>query len=178
MSRIGKNPIPVASGINVTIDGGKIVVKGPKGELERVVHSKVSVKLEDNNIVVERGDDDRESRALHGLTRALVSNMVEGVSKGFTKVLQVKGTGYKFESKGQKIGFSLGFSHPCEMEIPKGISAEIKPDELTLTSCDKELLGDFAAKIKALRPVEPYKGKGVFYKGQVIKRKAGKAAGK
>jgi len=178
VSRIGNKPIPLESGVQVTLNDGNITVSGPKGELTRSLHQNISIKIENNVLYVERKNDEKENRALHGLFRALISNMVVGVSTGFTKILNVKGTGYKFELKGKSIGFSLGFSHPVEMEIPKGISAEAKPDELTLTSYDKEVLGDFAAKIKALRPVEPYKGKGIFYKGQVIRRKAGKAAGK
>lgn len=178
MSRIGNAPIHFGANVQVTVSDNKLTVKGPKGTLERELHPKISVNVENNVITVVRVDDERETRSLHGLFRALINNMVIGVSEGFTKVLQLKGTGYKFESKGTKIGFSLGFSHPVEMEIPKGISADVKPDQLTLVSFDKELLGNFAAVIKKLRPVEPYKGKGIFYQGQKILRKAGKAAGK
>jgi len=178
VSRIGKSPIPMGKNIQATITGNIISVKGPKGSLEREIHPNISARIEENTIYVERKDETKMSRALHGLFRALINNMVNGVDKGFTKVLKVKGTGYKFENKGNKIGFSLGFSHPIEMEIPKGISADVKQDEITLTSADKEILGNFAANIKRLRPVEPYKGKGIFYAGETIKRKAGKAAGK
>jgi len=178
VSRIGKLPIATSSNVQVKIDGSTINVKGPKGELSREIHPDISVKHVDNRIIVERKDDEKESRALHGLFRSLINNMVTGVTEGFTKVLEVKGTGYKFAMSGKKIGFSLGFSHPCEMEIPKGVSADVKPNELTLTSADNELLGNFAATIKKLRPVEPYKGKGIFFKGETIRRKAGKAAGK
>ncbi len=178
MSRIGKRPIPFDSKIEVSLKGDVLRVKGPKGTLERTVHPKISVRIENNTIIVERKNEEKESKSLHGLFRMLLSNMVVGVTTGFTKVLEVKGTGYKFEMKGNKIGFALGFSHPVELEIPKGITAEVKVNEITLTAADKQLLGDFAAKIKALRPVEPYKGKGVSYRGQVIRRKAGKAAGK
>ncbi len=178
MSRIGKRPIPFDSKVEVSLKGDVLRVKGPKGTLERTVHPKISVRIENNTIIVERKDEEKESKALHGLFRMLLSNMVVGVTTGFTKVLDVKGTGYKFELKGNKLAFALGFSHPVEMELPKGITAEVKPNELTLTAADKQQLGDFAAKVKALRPVEPYKGKGVSYRGQVIRRKAGKAAGK
>lgn len=180
MSRIGKMPITFESNVKVVQKDGVITVKGPNATLEKAVHPSISVEIEGATITVNRKDDSLESRALHGLFRMLINNMVVGVSTGFKKILEVKGTGYKFEMKGTKIGFSLGFSHPVEMDLPKGISAEINKtnNELTLSSADKELLGDFAAKIKKLRPVEPYKGKGIFYKGQVIRRKAGKAAGK
>lgn len=180
MSRIGKMPITLEKNVTVTLKDGIITVKGPKATLERSVHPNITVEIEEGVLNIKRNDDSNESRALHGLFRALISNMVTGVTTGFTKILEVKGTGYKFEMKGDKIGFSLGFSHPVEMKLPKGISAEINKtnNELTLTGPDKEILGDFAAKIKKLRPVEPYKGKGIYYKGQKIRRKAGKAAGK
>ncbi len=180
MSRIGKEPITFDSSVQVTLKDSVITVKGPKGQLERELHPSVGVVIEGNTLTVTCKDESRESRSLHGTFRALISNMVEGVSKGFVKVLQVTGTGYKFELKGNKIGFALGFSHPVEMEIPKEISAEVNKtnNELTLTSYDKEMLGNFAATVKRLRPVEPYKGKGIYYKGQTIRRKAGKAAGK
>ncbi|HPA56033.1 MAG TPA: 50S ribosomal protein L6 [bacterium] len=180
MSRVGKSPIALSKDVKASLKDGVLTVQGPKATLERVMHPAVIVEIDSEVINVKRIDESIETRSLHGLFRMLISNMVTGVTKGFTKVLEVKGTGYKFEMKGDKIGFSLGFSHPVEMKLPKGISAEINKtnNELTLTCADKELLGDFAAKIKKLRPVEPYKGKGIFYKGQVIRRKAGKAAGK
>lgn len=180
MSRIGKMPITLDKNVKVSINGSLIKVQGPKVTLERELHPFISVEIEENVLNILRKDDSNEARALHGLFRALISNMVTGVTTGFTSILEVKGTGYKFELRGDKIGFSLGFSHPVEMALPKGISAEINKtnNELTLRCADKELLGNFAANIKKLRPVEPYKGKGVFYKGQVIRRKAGKAAGK
>lgn len=178
MSRIGKKPIPFDSKVEVSLKEGVLRVKGPKGTLEQAIHPKVTIHVEKNIITVERADDEKATKALHGLFRALIHNMVTGVTTGFTRVLEVKGTGYKFEMKGNKLSFLLGFSHPVEFEIPKGITAEVKPGELTLTAADKQLLGDFSSKIKALRPVEPYKGKGISYRGQVIRRKAGKAAGK
>ncbi len=180
MSRIGKMPVKVGSNVKVSVKDGTVTVQGPKATLTKDIHPSITVKVEGDTVLLERKDDTKESRALHGLFRMLVHNMVVGVSEGFTKVLEVKGTGYKFELKGNKLGFSLGFSHPVEMDLPKGISAEVNKtnNELTLASADKESLGDFAAKIKKLRPVEPYKGKGIFYKGQYIRRKAGKAAGK
>jgi large subunit ribosomal protein L6 len=180
VSRIGKMPIALSKDVKVSISEGVIKVQGPKATLEKELHPSISIEINENVINILRKDESNESRALHGLFRALIGNMVTGVTKGFTKILEVKGTGYKFEMRGNKIGFSLGFSHPVEMDLPKGISAEINKtnNELTLTCADKELLGNFAANIKKLRPVEPYKGKGIFYKGQVIRRKAGKAAGK
>ena len=180
MSRIGKEPITFDSSVQVTLNGSVITVKGPKGQLVRELHPAVTVSVEGNVLTVARKDEERESRSLHGTFRALINNMVIGVSQGFVKVLEVKGTGYKFELKGQKIGFALGFSHPVEMDIPKEISAEVNKTntQLTLTSYDNEELGNFAAIIKRLRPVEPYKGKGISYKGEYIRRKAGTAAGK
>lgn len=180
MSRIGKEPITFDSSVQVTLNGSVITVKGPKGQLVRELHPAVTVSVEGNVLTVARKNEERESRSLHGTFRALINNMVIGVSQGFVKVLEVKGTGYKFDLKGQKIGFALGFSHPVEMDIPKEISAAVNKTntELTLTSYDNEELGNFAAIIKRLRPVEPYKGKGISYKGEIIRRKAGKAAGK
>ena len=180
MSRVGKEPIVFDSSVQVTLAGSIITVKGPKGQLERELHPAIEVAIDGNTLTVARKNEERESRALHGTFRALINNMIIGVSKGFIKILEVKGTGYKFDLKGRKIGFALGFSHPVEMEIPKEISAEVNKTntELTLTSYDNEELGNFAAIIKRLRPVEPYKGKGISYKGETIRRKAGKAAGK
>ncbi len=178
MSRIGKRPIPFSPKVEVSLKEGMLRVKGPKGVLERAIHPKLTVKVDNNLIIVERKDDEEETRALHGLYRMLISNMVTGVTEGFSKVLEVKGTGYKFEQKGNKIAFSLGFSHPVELDVPKGITAEVKQNEITLVSADKQLLGDFAAKIRSLRPVEPYKAKGISYRGEVVRRKAGKAAAK
>jgi large subunit ribosomal protein L6 len=180
LSRIGNSPIAVGDKVTVSLKDDIITVSGPKATLERKIHPKIDVEIGDKIINVKRQDETKESKSLHGLFRMLINNMVVGVDQGFTKILEVKGTGYKFELKGDKIGFSLGFSHPCEMELPKGVSAEINKTNnmLTLTCADKEVLGDFAAKIKKLRPVEPYKGKGIFYQGEVIRRKAGKAAGK
>lgn len=178
VSRIGKRPVPFGANVEVSLTGNVIRVKGPKGTLERTIPPSLEVRVEKNSIIVERKNDEKETRALHGLYRMLINNMVVGVTTGFTKVLEVKGTGYRFEQKGNKIGFALGFSHPVEMEIPKGITAEVKQNEITLTSADKQLLGDFAAKIRALRPVEPYKAKGISYRGEIIRRKAGKAAAK
>ena len=180
MSRIGKMPIQFGTNVKVSVKDNVVTVQGPKATLERAIHPAINVAVEGNEIHVTRKDETAESKALHGLSRVLIANMVHGVVNGFSKTLEVKGTGYKFELKGDKLGFSLGFSHPVEMVLPKGISAEVNKtnNEVTLTSADKELLGDFAAKIKKLRPVEPYKGKGIFYKDQFIRRKAGKAAGK
>lgn len=182
-SRIGKAPIAIDSKVKVSVKDNVVTVQGPKATLERAIHPAITVEVKDGAIHVlpkDLTDESAETRALHGLSRVLIANMVHGVVDGFSKTLEVKGTGYKFELKGNILGLSLGFSHPVEMALPKGISAEVNKtnNEVTLTSADKELLGDFTAKIKALRPVEPYKGKGIFYKGQFIRRKAGKAAGK
>jgi len=178
VSRIGKRPIPFGPKVEVSLTGNVVRVKGPRGTLEQTIPPSLNVRVEKNVIIVERKDDEKKTRALHGLYRMLINNMVIGVTDGFTKILEVKGTGYKFEQKGNKISFALGFSHPVEMEIPKGITAEVKQNEITLTSADKQLLGDFAAKIRVLRPVEPYKAKGISYRGEIVRRKAGKAAAK
>ncbi len=181
MSRIGKLPIEVPSGVNVTIQGATISVKGPKGTLSREIHPLATVKQEGNTLIVTRKDDTKASKAIHGLTRALVNNMVVGVSEGFRKELLVIGVGYKVEEKGGKLILHLGYSHPIDFPLPKGITAKVerqKEIKITLEGYDKELLGLTAARIRALRPPEPYKGKGVLYGGEVIQRKAGKAAAK
>ncbi len=181
MSRIGKLPIEVPPGVNVTIQGATVSVKGPKGALSREIHPLAAIKQEGNTLLVTRKDDTKASRAIHGLTRALVNNMVVGVSQGFKKELLVIGVGYKVEEKGGNLILHLGYSHPIEFPLPKGITAKVerqKEIKITLEGFDKELLGLTAARIRALRPPEPYKGKGVLYGDEVIQRKAGKAAAK
>ncbi|WNJ16532.1 50S ribosomal protein L6 [Pontibacter sp. G13] len=184
MSRIGKLPITLPAGVSVTVDKSNIVtVKGPKGELKRNVDADISVEVADGLIHVKRPTEQKRHKAMHGLYRTLISNMVEGVAKGFEKKMQVVGVGYKAEAKGQTLELSLGFSHPIVMVLPSEVKAETETKRgeaplITLTSADKELLGQIAAKIRGFRPPEPYKGKGIRFLGEVIRRKAGKAAGK
>jgi large subunit ribosomal protein L6 len=176
MSRIGRQPIAVPAGVDVTIDGRTITVKGPKGTLTRDLHPDMLVRREDGSVVVERPSDQKTHRQLHGLTRTLVSNMVVGVSDGFRKGLEITGVGYRAALVGQKLQLSLGYSHPIEIEPPKGISFELEnPTRLAVVGIDKELVGEIAARVRATRKPEPYKGKGVRYAGEVIRRKAGKA---
>ncbi len=174
MSRIGKQPIPIPKGVEVKLTGDDISVKGPKGKLERSIHPKVKVDIESENIIVSVTDQTRESRAFHGLFRALIANMVTGVTKGFEKGLEIVGVGYRAELKGRTAIFHLGYSHPVNFELPEGIEANIEKTKVTLSSIDKELLGRTAAKIRSFRKPEPYKGKGIRYAGEVIRRKAGK----
>ncbi len=176
MSRIGKMPVTVPSGVSIDIDGRSVKVKGPKGELNRDFHERVSIKLDEGDAVVERLDDTRESRALHGLSRALLANMVEGVSEGFKKELEVVGVGYRAALKGRDLEMQLGFSHPVSFAAPEGITFEVpEATKIVITGIDKELVGQVAANIRKIRPPEPYKGKGVRYSGEHIRRKAGKA---
>jgi len=179
MSRIGKLPIPVPSGVNITIDGSNITVKGPKGELKRTLRPEIVVKQEDGKILVTIPKDDRISRSLHGLSRTLVANMVKGVTEGFTKKLNIVGVGYRAAMEGKNMVMQLGYSHPVVIEPMPGIELSVfKNLELTVTGIDKQTVGDQAAFIREKRPPEVYKGKGVKYEGEVIRRKAGKAAGK
>ncbi|NDY41323.1 50S ribosomal protein L6 [Dissulfurirhabdus thermomarina] len=181
MSRIGKMPIPVPSGVKVTIEGRRITVAGPRGTLDRELHPMITVEQEGQELHVRRPNDTRQARALHGLTRALVNNMVVGVSEGFRKKLLVNGVGFKVEETGGGLRLHLGYSHPIDFPLPEGITAKVerqKEISVTLEGTDKELLGQTAARIRALRPPEPYKGKGVQYADETIIRKAGKAAGK
>ncbi len=181
MSRIGKLPIKVPSGVKIEIKGQNITVQGPKGKLTRAINPKVSLELDGDTLHVKRSDDSRPVRALHGLTRALVANMVEGVSNGFKKELIVTGVGYKVEEKGRQLVLHLGFSHPVEFPLPEGITAKVerqKEISIVLEGYDKETLGLTAARIRSFRPPEPYKGKGIRYVDEVIIRKAGKAAAK
>lgn len=179
MSRIGKLPIEIPDKVEVDIDGQLVKVSGPKGELSREVSDVVSIEVEGNQIVVSRPDDSRQARSHQGLVRSLVANMVEGVSKGYTRGLEINGVGYRAERKGNFIRFDLGYSHPIMFELPETVDATIeKQTKLTLTSPNKELIGQVAAKIRNLRKPEPYKGKGVKYAEEVIRRKVGKAGGK
>lgn len=176
MSRIGKLPVPVPAGIKVEVTDRRISVKGPKGNLSRDLPPHVDVALEDGEIVVRRDNDDRTARAMHGLARSLIHNMVEGAGKGFSKTLEIVGVGYRVESKKQYLVFTLGYSHPIYYEVPEGISANIEsPTRLTISGADRELVGKAAAEIRGFRPPEPYKGKGVKYADEVIRRKEGKS---
>jgi large subunit ribosomal protein L6 len=176
MSRIGKMPVTVPSGVDVKVDGTQVTVKGSKGELSREFTDRVSFSMDDGVITVGREDDTRESRALHGLSRALLSNMVEGVSEGFTKVLEIQGVGYRASLKGSDIELLVGFSHPVNVKAPKGITFEVpEPTRIVISGIDKEQVGQVAADIRKVRPPEPYKGKGIRYSGEYVRRKAGKA---
>ena len=178
MSRIGRSPIPVPSGVSVTLSEGHVSVKGPQGTLERDLPGQITVRQDGEVLVVERPDDARQNRALHGLTRSLVANMVTGVSTGFTKELEIVGVGYRATAQApDRIEFALGFSHPVPVEAPAGVTFEVPvPTRVIVKGIDKELVGQVAANIRKIRKPEPYKGKGVRYAGEVVLRKAGKAA--
>jgi len=178
MSRIGKKPIAIPKGVEVRLEGDQLIIKGPKGELNINVHPDVKLVIEDNNIAVSVVDETRESRSVHGLFRALIDNMVTGVTKGFERVLEIVGVGYRAELKGRTAVFNLGYSHPINFELPKGIDAKIEKTKITLSGIDRGLLGMTAAKIRSFRKPEPYKGKGIKYAGEMIRRKAGKAGAK
>src|SRR5581483_72105 len=176
MSRIGKLPVAVPSGVNVDIKGDEVQVKGPKGELRQRVLAHVTVKLEDGKVLVERKGDAKEHRSAHGLTRTLVNNMIEGVSKGFRKSLEIQGVGYRAAKSGEKVNLTLGFSHPVSYEPPKGITLSVEgTNKIHVDGIDKQQVGQVAAEIRNLRPPEPYKGKGVRYSGEVVRKKLGKA---
>ena len=179
MSRIGKAPINVPGGVTVTLTGNRVHVKGPKGELERSLPAEMVVKQENGVITVERPSDEPGHRALHGLTRTLVANMVEGVTKGFQKTLEIVGVGYKAETRPYGLQLALGYSHAIEFKAPKGIKlTATNPTTVIIDGSNKEVVGQVAAEIRSLRPPEPYKGKGIKYQGEQIRRKAGKAGGK
>lgn len=178
MSRIGKLPVTVPSGVEVTLGKSKIDVKGPKGTLSTPVHPKIKYDMDGDTISVSRVDDSRLARAQHGLRRTLLDNVVQGVSKGFTKTLEVVGVGYRVQVQGKKVVLSIGFSHPVEMEMPQGIEAKAEGNKLTIEGADKQLVGEIAARIRRLRKPEPYKGKGIKYETETIRRKAGKSGAK
>jgi large subunit ribosomal protein L6 len=179
MSRIGRKPIPVPTGVDVTIDGNSVRVKGPQGELSRVLHRDMAVRREDDQIVVERPSDEPQHRSLHGLSRTLVANMIDGVTTGYKKTLEIVGVGYRAENRPFGLNLALGYSHPIEYRAPEGIRLNAaSPTVVEVTGIDKEVVGQVAAEIRSLRPPEPYKGKGIKYQGEVIRRKAGKAGGK
>jgi large subunit ribosomal protein L6 len=178
MSRIGKAPIPLPSGVEVTIAERQVTVKGPNGSLSRSVPGEITLRQEDSTLLVERPNDERNNRALHGLTRSLVNNMVVGVTAGFTRELEIVGVGYRATARGpQQIELALGFSHPVVVDAPDGITFEVpQPTRIAVRGIDKELVGQVAANIRKIRKPEPYKGKGVRYAGERVIRKAGKAA--
>ena len=179
MSRIGRSPIAVPQGVTVTIDGNLVSVKGPKGELSRSIHPDMILELEGNVLTVKRPTDEKNHRALHGLSRTLINNMVTGVTKGFSKTLEIAGVGYRAAKSGTKLNLTLGFSHPVEVEPPTGITIDVPaPNRIVVSGIDKEVVGALAAKIRGYREPEPYKGKGVKYEGEVVRRKVGKAGGK
>ena len=176
MSRIGRLPIAVPSGVDVTIDGRQVTIKGPKGELTRELHPDMTVVREDGSIVVRRPTEQKQHKQLHGLTRTLVNNLVVGVTTGYRKPLEITGVGYRAALVGRKLQLNLGYSHPIEIEPPAGVSFELEnPTRLTVVGIDKELVGQIAARVRSTRKPEPYKGKGVRYAGERIRRKAGKA---
>ncbi len=176
MSRVGKAPITLPSGVSVDIDGQKVKVKGPKGELLREFHERVSITEDDGVLTVSRSDDDRQSRALHGLSRALLANMVIGVSEGYKKELSIVGVGYRAALNGNSIDLQLGFSHPVSVDAPAGITFEVpEQTKIIISGIDKESVGQIASEIRAIRPPEPYKGKGIRYVDEYVRRKAGKA---
>ncbi|MDR2454576.1 MAG: 50S ribosomal protein L6 [Bifidobacteriaceae bacterium] len=176
-SRIGKIPVPVPQGVDVSIDGRRLTVKGPKGTLSRELPEPVSLaRNDDGAIAVTVPDDERRSRSMHGLSRTLVANMVTGVTEGYTKVLEIVGTGYRVVAKGPDLEFSLGFSHPVAVAAPAGITFAVElPTRFSVSGIDKQLVGEVAANIRKIRKPEPYKGKGVRYQGEVVRRKVGKA---
>ena len=179
MSRVGRMPIEIPAGVTVDLQGQHITVKGPKGELSRDIHEDIKVAVEGNEILVTRPSDNKNHRSLHGLTRALVANMVTGVHDGFSKKLEINGVGYRAAKQGNKLVLTLGFSHPVEMEAPAGITIDVpNQTEIVVSGADKEAVGAVAADIRKWRKPEPYKGKGIRYEGEVVRRKAGKAGAK
>ncbi|MBC6458540.1 50S ribosomal protein L6 [Actinomadura sp. HBU206391] len=176
MSRIGRLPISVPGGVEVKIDGRAVTVKGPKGELSHTVAEPIEVKLEDGTVTVARPNDENTIRALHGLTRSLIYNMIVGVTQGYTKTLEIVGVGYRVQAKGNNLEFSLGYSHPVTVEAPEGINFKVeRPTVFSVEGIDKQKVGEVAANIRKLRKPDPYKGKGVRYQGEQIRRKVGKA---
>ncbi|MCK9249603.1 MAG: 50S ribosomal protein L6 [Solirubrobacteraceae bacterium] len=177
MSRIGRKPIPVPTGVDVTIEPGAVRVKGPKGELSEAIHHDITVVQEGSEILVSRPTDRGPHRALHGLSRSLIANMVEGVTDGFSKTLEIQGVGYRAQLKGKNLELALGFSHPVHVEAPAGIEFEVpQPTRIVIRGTSKQAVGEIAAKIRKKRPPEPYKGKGVRYEGEYVARKVGKRA--
>ena len=176
MSRIGRLPIEIPAGVDITVNGADVTVKGPKGELALTVKEPITVEVADNQVLVTRPNDERESRSLHGLTRTLIANQVLGVTQGYSKGLEVVGTGYRVTARGTAVEFALGFSHPVVVEPPAGITFTVEGNNrMTVSGIDKQAVGEVAANIRKIRKPEPYKGKGVRYAGEVVRRKAGKS---
>ncbi len=176
MSRVGRKPIPVPSNVTVSIDGADVTVKGPKGELQRSIPGQIRVVQDGEELLVTRPSDRRQHRAFHGLTRALIHNMVVGVSDGFSKTLEIQGTGYRAEMDGKALMIRVGFSHPVRVEPHEGITFEVEGQLVRVQGIDKQVVGQQAAEIRKIRPPEPYKGKGIRYQGEWVRRKAGKGA--
>jgi large subunit ribosomal protein L6 len=176
MSRVGRKPLPLPKGVTLSQKAGHFSVKGPKGELAKSLPAGITIKLEADKLLVSRVDDSRENRACHGLIRAHLANMVRGVTEGWTRELEINGVGYRAEVAGDTITFALGYAHPVVFKLPKTVTAKVEKNRLSIASPDKDLLGQIAAKLRELRPPEPYKGKGVKYLEEVIKKKVGKAA--
>jgi large subunit ribosomal protein L6 len=176
MSRIGRLPVSIPSGVDIKVDGQDVSVKGPKGELSLTIPNPITVEMAEGNLEVKRPDDERDSRARHGLTRSLINNMVLGVTEGYEKKMEIHGTGYRVAAKGSNLEFSLGYSHPITIEAPEGINFAVEnPTRFSVQGIDKQLVGEVAANIRKLRKPDPYKGKGVRYAGEQIRRKVGKA---
>ena len=179
MSRIGKKPVTLPKGVNLDLQGSTVAVKGPKGELRRTLHPEMMLKFDDGSFTVERPSEDKRHKALHGLTRTLVQNMVDGVFKGFTKILEIQGVGYKAEAKPYGVNLIVGYSHPVKYEAPKGIKISVENNTVVkIEGADKEAVGQVAAELRSVRPPEPYKGKGIRYQGEQVRRKAGKTGAK
>ena len=179
MSRIGKRPVAIPKGVTVEVNGNAVAVKGPRGELRRTLPREMAVAIEDGNVAVSRPSDDKRHKALHGLSRTLVANMVEGVSKGFVKTLEIQGVGYKAEAKPYGVNLIVGFSHPVKYEAPQGIKITVEGNTtVKVEGADKEVVGQVAAELRSVRPPEPYKGKGIRYQGEQVRRKAGKTGAK
>ena len=179
MSRIGKVPIPIPSGVKISLDNGILKVTGPKGILEYIVRPGTSLEVTTETIIVKRADDNRKTRALHGLTRTLISNILTGVTKGFERILDISGVGYRAEVKGNSITLTLGYSHPIVFDLPQAITATVdKQNRITIEGCDKQQVGEVAAKIRSFRPVEPYKAKGIKFAEEKVRRKVGKSGAK
>jgi large subunit ribosomal protein L6 len=179
MSRIGRKPVAVPKGVTLQVDGSTVAVKGPRGELRRTLHPEMQLALADNQFTVTRPSEEKRHKALHGLTRTLVQNMVEGVSKGFSKSLEIQGVGYKAEAKPYGVNLIVGYSHPVKYEAPKGIKITVDNNTMVkIEGADKELVGQVAAELRSVRPPEPYKGKGIRYVGEQVRRKAGKTGAK
>ncbi len=176
MSRIGRRPVPIPKGVTVTAQGGQISVKGPKGTLAGALPAGIAVEVGEAQVKLARPDDEPRTRALHGLARASIANMIEGVTSGFVRELEIQGVGYRAEVKGKKLVMALGFSHPVEMAIPEGLSVSVAENRIKIEGSDRGRVGQFASDVREVRPPEPYKGKGIRYVGERVRRKVGKAA--